>query len=35
MAASLKPVEETLVLALTKAQKDNDTIYLEKAGGRG
>lgn len=32
MAESLKPLEEVLVLALTKAQKDNNTVYLEKVG---
>jgi hypothetical protein len=39
MADSLKGTEELLTLALTKAQKDNNTVYLERvpvfAGGRG
>jgi hypothetical protein len=30
MADSLKPLEEQLTLALTKAQKDNNTVYLER-----
>jgi programmed cell death 6-interacting protein len=30
MLDSLKPYEETLTLALTKAQKDNNTVYLER-----
>lgn len=30
LADSLKPLEESVVLALTKAQKDNNAIYLEK-----
>lgn len=39
MADSLKGTEELLTLALTKAQKDNNTVYLERvppfAGGCG
>jgi programmed cell death 6-interacting protein len=39
MADSLKGTEELLTLALTKAQKDNNTVYLERvppfAGARG
>lgn len=30
MADSLKGTEELLTLALTKAQKDNNTVYLER-----
>eukprot|EP00882_Tetradesmus_deserticola_P007422 GHRQ01007820.1.p1 GENE.GHRQ01007820.1~~GHRQ01007820.1.p1 ORF type:complete len:451 (+),score=222.51 GHRQ01007820.1:112-1464(+) len=30
MVESLKPQEEVLTLALTKAQKDNNTVYLER-----
>lgn len=30
MADSLKSQEEVLTLALTKAQKDNNTVYLER-----
>jgi hypothetical protein len=30
MAESLKGTEEVLTLALTKAQKDNNTVYLER-----
>lgn len=30
MADSLKGTEEVLTLALTKAQKDNNTVYLER-----
>jgi hypothetical protein len=30
LADSLKPLDETVALALTKAQKDNSVIYLEK-----
>lgn len=30
MAESLKGTEELLTLALTKAQKDNNTVYLER-----
>jgi len=39
MADSLKGTEELLTLALTKAQKDNNTVYLERvppfAGAQG
>ncbi|KIY99284.1 pH-response regulator protein palA/RIM20 [Monoraphidium neglectum] len=30
MSESLRPLEEGVALALTKAQKDNNTVYLEK-----
>lgn len=30
MVESLKGVEEVLTLSLTKAQKDNNTVYLER-----
>ena len=30
LADSLRPLEEGVVAALTKAQKDNDAVYLER-----